>query len=377
MTSDRKQETLNGIRAKIDRLDGEILRLLNERAECAVAIGKIKHAENGAYYVPEREKIIFDSLRGRNPGPLPNESVKAIYREIISAVRALERPVDVAFLGPRDTFSHVAALRIFGTQAVYLPLSTVDDIFTEVERKRADYGVVPVETSMGGGVSDTLDRFVRSDLKIINEVMLHIKQNLLSNSPLSEITRVYSKAQPFVQCRLWLKANLPNAELVETSSTAEAARVAAGEPGAAAIASELAADTYELNILMKGIEDAPHNFTRFFVVSRQMAKPTGNDKTAVLCAIKDHPGALYELLTPLASQGLNLTRIESRPSQKRAWEYVFFIDLLGHAEDPPLRAALEKVSVHCKELKILGSFPTANWRNSSLRPVARKTGSGG
>lgn len=349
--------TLDKLRAEIDALDDQILKLLNKRAQCALDIGEIKRSKNAVYYVPEREKLIFDSLREKNPGPLPDAAIKAIYREIISAVRALERPVDIAFLGPRDTFSHMAALRIFGTHADYHPVATVDDIFTEVERKRVDYGVVPVETSMGGGVSDTLDRFLSSDLKIINEVMLHIRQNLLSNSPLEEITKVYSKVQPFVQCRMWLKANLPNAELVETPSTAEAARIAAGEQGAAAIASLLASETYNLAVVVQGIEDAAHNFTRFFVIARQMAKATGQDKTSILCAIKDRPGALYDLLTPLAGSGINLTRIESRPSQKKAWEYVFFIDMLGHADDPPIKKAIETLSHECKEVKVLGSFP--------------------
>jgi chorismate mutase / prephenate dehydratase len=349
--------TVDKLRNEIDALDEQILELLNRRAKAAVDIGEIKRSNNAVYYVPEREKLIFDKLRSLNPGPLPAKAIKSIYREIISATRALEKPVEVAFLGPRDTFSHMAAMRIFGTHAEYLPELTVDDVFTEVERKRADYGIVPVETSMGGGVSDTLDRFLRSDLKIINEVMMHIQQNLLSNSPLDDITKVYSKSQPFVQCRNWLKANLPNAELIETASTAEAARLVAEEKGAAAIASKLAAETYQLNIVMQGIEDAPHNFTRFFVIGRQMAKPTGHDKTSILCAVKDKPGALFELLQPLFDAKLNMTRIESRPSQERAWEYVFFIDMLGHVDEPHVAAAIEKTAEHCKQLKILGSFP--------------------
>lgn len=349
--------TLEELRARIDTLDDEIVKLLNERAACALAIGDIKRSNNAEYYVPEREKAIFDKVREANPGPLPPNAIKAIYREIISAVRALEKPLEIAFLGPKDTFSHMAALRIFGTSSEYLPVPTVEDIFTEVERKRADYGVVPVETAMGGGVSDTLDRFVTSDLKIINEVMLHVNQNLLSNSALDEIKHVYSKVQPFVQCRNWLKANLPTADLVETASTAEAARIAANEPGAAAIASTLAAETYGMKILARGIEDSPNNFTRFFVISRHLAKPTGNDKTAILCSITDHQGALYELLRPMAEEGINLTRIESRPSQKRAWEYVFFIDMLGHIDEPRIRHAIDRLSRNCKELKVLGSFP--------------------
>ncbi len=348
---------LDELRKRIDALDSEILRCLNERARCAMEIGDIKRASNAVFYVPERERAVYDKLLRENQGPLTEAGIKAIYREVISAVRALEKPVDVAFLGPRDTFSHKAALLVFGMHASYHPVAAVDDIFTEVERFRVDYGVVPVETSMGGGVSDTLDRFLTSDVKIVNEIMLRIVQNLLSNSSLDEVTRVYSKSQPFIQCRNWLKANLPNAELVETSSTAEAARIAADEPGAAAIASELAAQTYNLNILVRGIEDASANFTRFFVIGRQLAKPTGNDKTSILCYIKDRPGALYELLTPLREGKINLTRIESRPSRRKAWDYVFFIDLIGHCEDPAVASAMQQLAHYCTELKVLGSFP--------------------
>ena len=352
--------SLDELRKRIDELDSEILRCLNERARCAMDIGDIKRANNAVYYVPERERAVYDKLLRENSGPLTEAAIKAIYREIISAVRALEKPVDVAFLGPRDTFSHKASLRVFGTHAIYHPVAAVDDIFTEVERFRVDYGVVPVETSMGGGVSDTLDRFLTSDVKIVNEIMLHIVQNLLSNSPLEEIRKVYSKAQPFIQCRNWLKANLPNAKLIETSSTAEAARIASGEHAAAAIASDLAAETYNISILVRGIEDASANFTRFFVLGRQLAKPTGNDKTSILCSIKDRPGALYELLTPLREHKINLTRIESRPSRRKAWDYVFFIDLMGHCEDANVKEALRELSHYSTELKVLGSFPSGD-----------------
>jgi chorismate mutase / prephenate dehydratase len=345
------------VRGRIDAIDAEVLQLLNERAKHALELGAAKRANGEPVYVPERERLILDGLREQNPGPLPDSAVKSIFREVISAIRALQHPVQVAFLGPRDTFSHMAALKVFGTHCEYHPVATVNDVFTEVERGRVDYGLVPVETAMGGGVSDTLDCFVTSRLKIINELMLHIKQSLLSNSPLDAITKVYSKAQVFVQCRNWLKANLPNAELVEASSTAEAARIAAETPGTAAIAGALAAETYDVGLLVSGVEDMPHNFTRFFVLGRHIAKPTGNDKTAVLCVIKDRPGALYNIITPLAESHMNLTRIESRPSQRKAWEYVFFIDLLGHADDPEVQEALDKVSKHCNELIILGSFP--------------------
>jgi len=350
--------TLEELRQQIDEIDGQVLELLNRRAQCAKAIGEIKHSTNAVYYVPEREKIVFDNLCERNRGPLPNEAVQAIYREIISSARALEKRVTVAFLGPYHTFSHIAALRVFGATAEYHPLASLPDIFTEVEHARVDYGVVPVESSMGGGVSDTLDRFMTSDLKIINEIMLHITQYLLSNSPLDKITRVYSKDQSFFQCREWLRANLPNVELIETASTAEAARVASLEPeGAAAIASRLAAESHSLNVVAERIEDAAHNYTRFFVIGRQAPGRTGKDKTAVLLSAKDRPGALCSLLSPFSEEGVNLTRIESRPSRKKAWEYVFFIDMFGHIEDESVKRALERVSEHCVELRILGSFP--------------------
>ena len=237
--------TLDELRERIDTLDREILAGLNERARLAQQIGTLKRTANAPFYVPEREKAVFEKLQACNAGPLTDEAMRAIYREIISAIRALEKEISVAFLGPRDTFSHMAALRVFGAAADYRPLPSFSDIFTEVERSRIDYGVVPVESSIGGSVSETLDRFIISDLKVINEVMIHITQNLLANCALEEVRRVYSKDNALLQCRNWLRANLPTAELVEVSSTAEAARRASGEPGTAAIASKLAAQTLQ------------------------------------------------------------------------------------------------------------------------------------
>ena len=349
--------TLDELRQKIDALDGEILDRLNERARCAMEIGEIKRSTTAVYYVPEREKAIFEGLSRKNKGPLPEEAVRAIYREVISSIRALEKRISVGFLGPSETFSHMASMRVFGATAEYHPLPTVIDIFTEVERKRIDYGVVPVESSMGGGVHDTLDRFVTSDVKIINEVLMRITQNLLSNSPLDKITRVYSKDNVFVQCRNWLRANLPHAEQIDTSSTAEAARIAAEQEGAAAIASALAATTYNLDTLVSRIEDSPNNYTRFFIIGHQMAKPTGKDKTSILIALRDRPGALYSLLLPFSEMGINLTRIESRPSRKKAWEYVFFIDMLGHVEDENVKQVIERITEQSVEVKVFGSYP--------------------
>jgi len=349
--------TLEELRAKIDALDEHILALLSQRAQCALEIGDIKRSTSGVFYVPEREKTIFDRLRAKNPGPLPDEAIKAIYREVMSSIRALEKNISVAFLGPTDTFSHMAAMRVFGVTADYHPLPTVADIFIEVERKRIDYGVVPVESSMGGGVHDTLDRFISSDHNIVNEVLLRVSQNLLANCPQYRIRRVYSKDNAFVQCRNWLRANLPNVELIDVASTAEAARMATQEEGAAAIASALAAKTYNLDIVVSCIEDSPNNYTRFFVVGHQLSNPTGKDKTSILISIKDRPGALYLLLIPFNEAKINLTRIESRPSRKKAWEYVFFIDLVGHIEDAPIKGALDQVAEYCAELKVLGSYP--------------------
>lgn len=348
---------LDELRTKIDALDSQILAMLNERAKCALDIGRIKSSTNAVYYVPEREKMVLDRLREHNIGPLPDQAIKAIYREIISSIRALERPITVGFLGPRDTFSHMAALRVFGVTAEYHPLPTVPDVFNEVERKRIDYGIVPVESSMGGGVHDTLDRFIPSELKIVNEVLLKITQNLLANCRLDQIRRVYSKDNAFVQCRNWLRANLPSAEIIDTSSTAEAARIAANEECTAAIASALAAKTYNLDILVPSIEDMPNNYTRFFVIGFQNAKPTGKDKTSLLISVKDRPGALYNLLLPFYEYNVNLTRIESRPSRKKAWEYVFFVDIVGHLDEPAVKQVLAKVSDHCVELRVLGSYP--------------------
>ena len=349
--------SLDELRKRIDALDTQILERLNQRAKCAMDIGEIKRSTNAVYYVPERERAVFDKLRERNAGPLTDNAIQAIYREVMSAVRSLEKATTVAFLGPQATFSHMAARRIFGVNAEYHPMPTLVDIFTEVERKRVDYGVVPVESSMGGGVSDTLDRFVSSDLKIINEILLHIRQNLIAKCQLEAITTIYSKDNAFAQCRNWLKANLPSAKLVDASSTAEAARIAALEENAAAIGAALAAETYGLDIVVESIEDSPNNFTRFFVIGQQAAKPTGNDKTSVIMSAKDRPGALYGLLVPFSDAGVNLTRIESRPSRKKVWEYVFFVDMLGHIDDPDVRGALERVAEQCTEFKVLGSFP--------------------
>jgi chorismate mutase/prephenate dehydratase len=349
--------TLDEFRERIDQIDRQILKLLNERAQVGQQVGKLKESTNSVVYVPEREKAIFEKLKGLNEGPLPGEAVHAIYREIISSIRSLEKPTTVAFLGPMHTFSQLAAQRIFGVTAELHPMATLSDIFTEVERGRVDYGVVPVESSMGGGVSDTLDRFVGSELTIINEVLLHITQNLMSKSPLEEIQKIYSKDNAFYQCRTWLQANLPNADLVAVSSTAEAARIASTEEGAASVGSILAAEPYGLDVVAERIEDSPHNYTRFFAIGNQKTKPSGKDKTSLLISVRNQPGALYKLLNPMAEMGIDLTKIESRPSRKKAWDYVFFVDIVGHVDEDRIRDMIDVIEKHCTELRVLGSYP--------------------
>ena len=346
-------------RDRIDAIDQQVVALLNERAQHALAIGKIKEDRAAPFYVPEREREVFARLQAVNAGPLPNNALAVIWREIMSAVRALEKPTSVAFLGPRDTFSHLAARRVFGVSADYHPMASFADIFTEVERKRVDYGIVPIESATGGSVGETLDRFVTSDVKVCNEVLLHVTQNLLSRSPLAEIGTVYSKDNALFQCRNWLRANLPAAQLREVSSTAEAARRAAGEPGTAAIASRMAAETYQLDIVCARIEDHPHNYTRFFVIGHQPVKPTGDDKTAIMVAGRNRAGELLTLLQPFAEAGINLSKIESRPSRTKAWQYVFFIDFDGHVTDEPVQAVLQHLEDRALTVKILGSFPRA------------------
>ncbi|MCX8066096.1 MAG: prephenate dehydratase [Candidatus Hydrogenedentes bacterium] len=351
--------SLDELRAKIDEIDKKIVELLNERAKYAIEIGKIKSSTHSPIYVPEREKIVLEKIQSYNSGPIDEKALRSIYKEIMSAIRSLEKPTTVAFLGPRDTFSHMAALRVFGTSAEYHPLPSFADVFTEVERRRIDYGVVPIESSMGGSVSDTLDLFVSSELKIINEILMQISQCLLAKCPIDQIKRVYSKDNALLQCRNWLRANLPTVELIEVSSTAEAARRASQEPYTSAIASRLAAQTYNLDIVAERIEDNPNNYTRFVVLGHQIVEPTGDDKTSILISIKDRPGALFNLLMPFAESNINLTKIESRPSRQKPWEYVFFIDFLGHVKEKNVQKVLEEVSEKARNLKVLGSFPRA------------------
>ncbi len=353
--------TLEQVRRRIDDLDQEIQRLISERARCAQEIGRLKQqAGDGVFYRPEREAQVLAAVKQRNQGPLSDDEMARLFREIMSACLALEQPLKIAFLGPEGTYTQTAALKHFGHSARTVPLDAIDEVFREVEAGSADYGVVPVENSTEGMVTHTLDMFLGSGLNICGEVVLRIHHHLLSRADsLAQVRRIYSHQQSFAQCREWLDAHLAGAEREVVGSNAVAARRAAEEPDAAAIAGETAGELYGLNSLARNIEDQPDNTTRFLVIGRQATEPSGNDKTSLLLSTKNRPGALYSLLEPFRRHGISLTRIESRPSRRAMWDYVFFVDIEGHASEPRVSAALEELDAHAAMVKILGAFPRA------------------
>jgi chorismate mutase/prephenate dehydratase len=354
------RQDIQQFRKKIDRIDDEILRLLNERSKSVIEIGKLKKESdsNANLHTPGREAEIVNRLMAQNQGPFPNEAIRPVYREIMSASLSLEGPQKVAYFGPAATFTHLACIKKFGASAQYVPVNSIKDVFDEVERGRANFGVVPIENSTEGVVNYTLDMFVDSTLLIYGEVLLEVSHNLLSKTGrIEDITKIYSHPQPIAQCRHWLETNLPQVPVSEVTSTARAAEICATDPTAAAIASELAAQLYGLKIIKARIEDNVHNFTRFLVLSKKAPERTGKDKTSVMISVKDKVGALYDLLRPFASHGLNMTKIESRPSRRKAWEYIFFVDVEGHVEEEPVKKALEEIKGRCLFMKILGSYP--------------------
>ncbi len=349
---------LVSLRNQIDKIDRQILKSLSQRGKGVVEIGKLKRSEGKPFHVPERESKLLGALKKVNAGPYPNDALESIYREILSASLALESPLKVAFLGPEATFTHLAGITRFGLSAQFLPQASLAKVFQEVNLGKADYGVVPIENSTEGVVSYTLDLFVDYPLKICGEVKIPVVHHLLSNlKSLTGIKKVYSHPHALAQCRSWLDSNLPGTKTVEVASTAKAAEIASFEKGAAAIASEYAASHYHLNVLAKHIEDHPNNFTRFVVIGRKDCGPTGHDKTSVMFSAKDEVGILHRLLSPLALAKINLTKIESRPLKGRAWEYIFFVDMDGHRENPKMKKALEKMTKGCAFIKILGSYP--------------------
>lgn len=347
-------------RKEIDAIDAEMLDLLNRRASLAQQIGHAKSRENSHYFTPEREYNVFQRLTSLNKGPLEGAGVRAIYREIISACRALEKPLSVAGLGPEGTFSHLACVTRFGRMSAFQPTETISEVFTAVERNESDYGVVPVENSWAGVVPETLDTFMNSNLRVVSEIYLPIAHNLLTKcTSLDKIERLYTHFQPAAQCRQWLKNNLPNAQKIDAPSTARAAELSAEDEGSAAIATILASERTGLPILCEHIEDNTTNRTRFLVLGYNEPEPTGKDKTSLMFSVQNKAGELVHALNAFEKFGVNMTMIESRPTKVEAWQYVFYVDLQGHIKDLSLEKAIGLLKEHSLFVRVLGSYPEA------------------
>ena len=354
-------EVMGALRAAIDEVDEEIVALLDRRARLARRIGEIKQENGLEAYAPARERAVLNRVRASSAGDFPRSGLEAVFREIISSSISLETRLKVAYLGPEATFTHEAALRSFGTSVELEPQATVAEVFTRVERGEAEHGVVPVENSMEGAVTHTLDELMNSPLKICGETYLPVSQNLISSEPALDLVRVVcSHPMALSQASTWLRHELPGARLEEVESTGEAARRAAREPGVAAVGSVLAAEALGLNVLARGIQDARTNATRFIVLGRTWAGMTGRDKTSVVFSVKDRPGVLRDALAAFAEEGINLTRIESRPSRKRAWTYVFFADFDGHPDEERVRRALAALEEHCPYVSLIGAYPAVS-----------------
>lgn len=354
-------DDLNVQRARIDDIDRELVTLLSQRAACAQRIGQAKATNGGAVFVPHREQDVFKKIAAFNQGPMPEQALRAIWREIMSASFALERRLTICHFGQPGAFTHMAAKLKFGDSVDYTAVESISTVFNEVERGHVDYGVVPIENSTDGSITDTIDSFLATHLRIINELHLRIRHHLMASCPRQEIKRIYSRHTVFGQCRSWLAANMPGVELVELVSTTKAVERAASEPGAAAIGQAEASAIFSVPILASDIQDNPNNITRFVVIGspERAAKPTGNDKTSLMFGVQDRPGALYDCLLPFHRDGINLCRIESRPSRRRPWEYLFFIDLLGHQQDAAVAAALKELNKFTSTYEVLGSYPRA------------------
>lgn len=355
--------TLQQLREQIDSLDAKIQEMISARARCAQQVAEVKKAEDPdvVFYRPEREAQVLRAVMERNQGPLDNEEMARLFREIMSACLALEQPVRVAYLGPEGTFTQAAAIKHFGHSCVSIPMTAIDEVFREVAAGAVNYGVVPVENSTEGVINHTLDNFMDSSVHICGEVELRIHHHLLVSevTKTENITRIYSHAQSLAQCRKWLDSHFPKAERVAVSSNAEAAKRIQGEWNAAAIAGDMAAELYGLTKLSEKIEDMPDNSTRFLIIGTQAVPVSGDDKTSVIVAVRNKPGALYNLLAPFHKNGIDLTRVETRPSRNGAWSYVFFIDFIGHADEPKISDVLADIADQAAEVRVLGSYPRA------------------
>jgi chorismate mutase/prephenate dehydratase len=352
-------DPLEALRARIDALDAQIVQLLNSRAQVVVEVGKIKQERGTPIYAPDREKAVLDQVRRLNGGPLADRCLEAVYRELMSGSFALERPLKIGYLGPAGTFSHAASIRKFGSSVEHVPVTEIPGVFEEVARGHVDYGLVPVENSLHGGVIDTLDAFLQSSARICAEVLVNVHHNLLAKEPWEKIRTIYSKPEVFSQCRSWLSTTAKDRDVQPAASTSRAAELASQQSGVAAIGSTLAGELYGLHVLFENIEDNPDNVTRFFVIGRETTRRTGDDKTAVMFTTAHKPGALAEVLDVFKDNGINLTDIEKRPSKKVNWEYYFFIDAQGHCDDPAMRQAIQQARQHCLQLTVLGSYPRA------------------
>jgi chorismate mutase/prephenate dehydratase len=352
---------LDDIRLQNDRNDQNLLDLLNHRADLVHEVGIVKKREGLPIYAPEREEALLQRLITMNHGRLPEIAVRAIFREIMSAALALEDNLKISYLGPEGTWTHQAAIKKFGHSVTYSPQTNFADVFDQVTRRAANYGVVPIENSTEGAVSHTLDLFVDSPLHICSQILLRIENGLMAAIPREQIKILYSHPQVFGQCRAWILKHFPDAELVEVSSTTKAAQIARDQPGqgAAALGGPLAAEMYGLTLLEKCIQDRATNTTRFLVIGEKTCPPTGHDRTSILFAIHDRPGSLVSALQAFDHFQINLSKIESRPSKRKDWEYIFYVDLAGHCDDPKVAEALEALSHHCSLVKLLGSYPDA------------------
>jgi len=350
---------LEDLRRRIDRLDKEIVELLSERARVVIEVGKTKQAEGTPIYAPDREHAVLKRIAELNKGPLPQKTLQAIYRELMSGSFALEKPLRIGYLGPEGSFSHLAATRKFGSSVEYVSVTDIRAVFDEVAKGHCDLGMVPIENSIGGGILESMDSFIDSQVHICAEVLLAVHHNLLANCTPEAVKVIASKPEIFAQCRNWLSSTFGDVQLVPVASSARAAEMAASEQGLAAIGSTLAADLYGLKVVFANIEDAANNVTRFLVISATPARRTGNDKTSLMFTTVHKAGALVEVLNVLAKHKINLTNIDTRPSKRRNWEYYFFVDAEGHCQDDHFAKALEEARGHCGDLHVLGSFPRA------------------
>ncbi|UCD15677.1 MAG: prephenate dehydratase [Candidatus Omnitrophota bacterium] len=347
---------LKDLRKKIDIIDKKILSLLNQRAEEVIRVNKLKKRDNLEIFSSERESLILDRLKKTNKGPLLSEDIDLIFKEVLSVCRSLRKGLRIVYLGPEGTFTHLAAIRKFGKKPQYIPAESINEIFEKVEREEAEYGVVPIENSIEGVVNYTLDMFLASNLKICSEISMNISHSLLGTSSKS-LKRIYSNPQVFAQCRKWIGRNMPNIDLVATASTAKAALAVKKDSQGACIGNKILANIYGLRVIASSIEDFSSNITRFLVIARNDSSASGRDKTSILFSIKDKVGALHDSLAAFKRCGINLTKIESRPSKKKAWDYYFFVDFQGHRSLPAVQKVLKSLEKRCTFVKILGSYP--------------------